>query len=92
MDASEDDSLFVEGGEEDHTPVIEKNYVYAIGSRTILRGMLLVIFSGKGLHVKVDSVLGWKTIGKAMTARVKETDSNERVYVTELGGRTPAEL
>ena len=27
-----------------------------------------------------------------MTARVKETDSNERVYVTELGGRTPAEL
>lgn len=58
MDASEDDSLFVEGGEEDHTPAIEKNYVYAIGSRTILRGMLLVIFSGKGLHVKVDSVLG----------------------------------
>lgn len=57
MDAPEDDPLFVEEGKGEHTPAVEKNYVYAIGSRTILRGMLLVIFPETGFMS--ESILCW---------------------------------
>ena len=40
---------------------------YVLGDKVYYQGILLVLFSGEDLHVKVDYVFGWKPLGKEMT-------------------------
>ena len=40
---------------------------YVVGTKVYYQGILLVLFSGEDLHVKVDYIFGWKPLGKEMT-------------------------
>ncbi len=40
---------------------------YVVGKAIYYQGVMLVVFSGEELHVKVDYIFGWKPLGKEMT-------------------------
>ena len=40
---------------------------YVVGKKVYYQGILLVVFIGEELHVKVDYIFGWKPLGKEMT-------------------------
>ncbi len=40
---------------------------YVIGGDVIRNGVVVVVFSGKELHVRADYVLGWKPLGRELT-------------------------
>ncbi|MBR3458065.1 MAG: response regulator, partial [Selenomonadaceae bacterium] len=48
---------------------------YVIGGEVIQYGVVLVVFSGKDLHVRGDYVMGWKPLGRKLTVTKTEGDN-----------------
>ena len=61
---------------------------YVVGKTVYYQGIMLVVFSGEELHVKVDYIFGWKPLGKEMT--ITGTCGQNCIYELEDWGNYKA--
>ena len=61
---------------------------YVVGTKVYYQGILLVLFSGEDLHVKVDYIFGWKPLGKEMTI----TETCGQNCIARIDNMRPTEI
>ena len=65
---------------------------FSIGNSLVHAGVVMVILSGKDLHVQMDYLLGWKPVGREMSVELGERGPFGESTVSRIDGQPAANI